>query len=155
MYSLKRSFKWVRERLWSDREELLPSETFVHAACTIEKLIRREMLHLVMQKNEGFTLEQALAFMNKPRNQLREFGKLRSQWKNYDPRGRTLKNVLGKEACEVIEDAAQKRNKLVHGLAHEPQKVYAKLRDDLLDLLPKIHKRFSQEYRFGGWKGLK
>jgi hypothetical protein len=149
MYPIKRTFKWVRNRLVSNQSNLLPSESFVLTMFLVEKIIRRVFLQLII--SAGYPTENAKEIVNN----IRGLDALKNSWKLYDPQFRSLTDILPAATWQIIQESATLRNKLIHGAEHQSQKVYRQKGEELFDALGGIRTAFDNAYSYSGWKGLK
>lgn len=149
MYSLRKPYKWVRERLDDLPSKILPSEAFVLTCFMVEKILRRTLLQLMV--SAGFTTEQAIEVC---RN-IRGLDIIKKHWKYYDPNNRSLTDIIDNVDWEVIKAAAQMRNELVHGMSHKSQKRYKTEIPKLLDALDNVRRKFGDTYGYSGWRKFK
>jgi hypothetical protein len=91
MYSLRRSFKWIKKRLGDHKDSLEPSETFVLTVFMIEKLLRRCLLQLMI--SACFTRDEALELLHN----IRGLQAIKKAWRFYDPASQGLPAVLVKK----------------------------------------------------------
>lgn len=148
MISLKRRYKTARARIDDLNKSSPPDEAFVLTVFFVEKLIRRTLLQLVIWK--GMTFDDALKVVEG----LTGLWKVRNAWPCYDPKNRILERVIGKPNCDIITDAAAKRNKLVHGSGNEGQRVYRRALPSVIAALDEIKQAFAAEYKYYGWRGM-
>lgn len=147
--SIKRTYKTARARLDELCRLLKPDEAFVLTVFFVEKILRRTLLQLVIRK--GMTLKDASEVVE----HLHGLWKVKNAWPCYDPKNRILETVIGKQNWEIIAGAAKKRNDLVHGSGNEGQRVYSKVLPPLKAAVDEIKQRFTAEYGYYGWRGLK
>jgi uncharacterized protein YutE (UPF0331/DUF86 family) len=149
MYSLRQRYKTVRKHLDDLHHNSKPSEALLATTFVVEKIFRRVLLQLLV--SAGFNYDLALELCGR----IRGLDAIKSNWKFYDPKHRTLIEIIGNDNWKVIAGAAERRNALVHGSKHDQEKVYRKLIPGLLKALDEIKKTFEATYGYGGWKGLK
>jgi len=149
MYPLKWRYKRVRGRLDEISQWATAGEAYVLTVFLTEKTIRRTLVQLVIWKGNT----PANAF--KTVEDLRGIWAVKKAWKKYDPKARSLKDIIGNKNWGVVKAAAEYRNALVHGSEHQAQKVYSRHRRKLLAALDDIKKRFAAEYGYTGWKNVR
>jgi len=149
MISLKRSYKWARNRINELHASAPLDEAFVLTMFFIEKIVRRTLLQLMIRT--GMTSTDAVGEMKK----LYGIWAVKKAWRKYDPHKRDLESVIGTTNWEVLKDSATWRNDLVHGAGNEGQRFYKKALPPLVTTLDSIRNVFSSEYRYSGWKGMK
>jgi len=146
VWRLTRSYRWVRNRIDKLEPVLLPSERFVLVFGFVEKIIRRTFIHICVTK--GATEEQAVADSKKS-----DLMKLNGKWRRET--GRTLRDVVGKNAWVQLHHAAELRNGLIHGRGHRDQRIYKKTVGRLLGMIDDVRALFLSEYRYSGWKRIR
>ncbi|HBM16795.1 MAG TPA: hypothetical protein DD381_10695 [Lentisphaeria bacterium] len=149
MISLRRTYKFARNRINQLRASAPPDEAFVLTMFFVEKIIRRTLLQLMIRS--GMTLADAVVAMKK----LKGIWAVKNAWHKYDPANRDLEAVIGKAHWDVIADSATKRNDLVHGSGNEGQRVYSQVLTPLIASLDQIRQTFTGEYKYAGWRGMK
>jgi hypothetical protein len=149
MYSIKWGYTKARSRLDEIAVWALPSERFLLAMFMIEKLLRRTLVQIVI--SAGFATDEAFRIVGG----LRGVETLKEHWKRYDPRSRTLVDVIGNDSWQVVHRSARKRNELVHGSGHEAELSYKRQLPKLLAALDEVQKALQATYGYSGWDRMK
>ncbi len=149
MFSLKRSYKWCRNRIDDLQKTVRTDEAFVLTMFFVEKIIRRTLLQLIIRTGRSKT--DAVESVKK----LMGIWAVKKAWKNYDPKNRDLEIVIGQPNWETIKGSACLRNVLIHGSGNEDQRLYKRKLPALIQTLDDISGIFSREYHYSGWKGMK
>jgi hypothetical protein len=149
MISLRRTYRYARNRIDQLQATAPPDEAFVLTMFFVEKIIRRTLLQLMIRS--GQSKADAVDLMKK----LKGIWAVKRAWRKYDPARRDLETVVGNADWSVIADSADKRNDLVHGSGNEGQRFYSGALPPLITTLDDIRSRFSAEYNYAGWQGMK
>ena len=150
MISIKRRYKTARARLDGLLEWAQPAEAFVLTTFFVEKILRRTIVQLMIRS--GLTPPVAFETSNE---KLRGLWRVRNTWKKYDPRKRSLEDIIGGDTWDTIKDAATLRNELIHGSGYQSENVYRANHLKLLQALDAMHTSFEAEYGYSGWRGMK
>lgn len=121
------------------------SESLVTSVFTAEKTIRRTLRQLVV--SAGFTS----IYANKIIKSIRGLKDLIDSWEIYDPKNQKLSDVVDKIDLQTIRDAAQMRNKLVHGERVYKLDLCKVETEKVLSALDNIKIKFDSEYGYSGW----
>jgi hypothetical protein len=84
------------------------AEALTTAVFSFEKTMRRALLYFAVAR--GFTSKQAQHLIGK-----RGFHDLKDMWSCFDPKYRSLPQLVGAAAWQQVANAVTMRNKLVHG----------------------------------------
>ncbi|HEY9220918.1 MAG TPA: hypothetical protein VIO43_04980 [Lutibacter sp.] len=149
MYPIKLGYNKAKERIFDLSKNNHHAESLITSVFTAEKTFRRTLRQLVV--SAGFKSIIADKIMKCHRG----LSQIIDAWEIFDPHHRKLGIIIRSEDLFTIKDAAQKRNKLVHG-----EKVF-KLSDckedtvKVLEALDRIKNTFDIEYGYSGWKTAK
>ena len=98
MYSLRWSYKKVRQRLDALPSRILPSEAYMLTVFMVEKILRRTLLQLIV--SAGFTTEQALDISNN----IRGLDAIKNNWVHFDPNNCPLAEIVDNSDGQVIKE---------------------------------------------------
>jgi len=145
MYPVRLGFSVAISRINSLLKNGHDAEALVTAVFTVEKTLRRTLRQLVV--SAGFISRMA----DKISGSLRGLDSVKNAWEIYDPRHRKLTELVPARDWSVIKEAAEMRNKLVHG-----ERVYAlascrKTAKDVLAVLANLKTILETEYGYSGW----
>lgn len=143
VWRLTRSYRWARNRIDELENVLQPSERFILVFGFAEKIVRRTFVHICVSSGKS----EAAAVADSKKSNLME---LNSKWRR--EAGRTLRDVIGRDAWGELHRAAELRNELIHGGGHRDQRIYRKAVTGLLGHLDDMRAAFSSEYGYSGWK---
>ena len=121
------------------------AEALVTAVFTAEKTIRRTLRQLIV--SAGFTSVIA----DKIISGMRGLDALKNGWELYDPKNRKLTSQIPDADWKAIKEAAEMRNKLVHGERVYDLAVCNQYAQQALVALDNIKNYFDTEYRYSGW----
>ncbi len=124
------------------------SESLVTSVFTAEKTIRRTLRQLIV--SAGF--KSIIA--NKIIKRLNGVYQLVDAWELYDPQHRKLTEVVSVADIQIIKEAAQKRNKLIHGEQVFKLDLCRDETKKVLDALDRIKSKFDQVYNYSGWTNI-
>jgi len=127
----------------------MASEAFVLIVFMVEKILRRTLLQLMV--SAGFTTEAALNMLKR----MHGIESIKNNWKFYDPQGRNLSDIVHNRDWQVIAEAVEERNSLVHGVDHKQEAAYKGRILPLLDAIDGIRNSLGLAYGYSGWKGFK
>lgn len=121
------------------------AEALVTSIFTVEKTLRRTLRQLVVSAGFPSTIADKIV------GNLRGLEAVKNAWELYDPKHRKLTDLLSAVDWRVFKEAAEMRNKLVHG-----EKVYAltickKTAQDVLTSLANAKNSLDSEYKYSGW----
>jgi hypothetical protein len=145
MYPVRLGFAVATSRINSLLKNGHDAEALVTAVFTVEKTLRRTLRQLVV--SAGFISRIA----DKISGNLRGLDSVKNAWEIYDPKHRKLLDLISAKDWNVIKDAAEMRNKLVHG-----ERVYAlamcrSTAKDVLVVLGNLKMTLEKEYGYSGW----
>ncbi|MGB7480611.1 MAG: hypothetical protein WA924_09800 [Burkholderiaceae bacterium] len=125
------------------------AEALVTSAFTVEKTLRRTLRQIVI--SAGFPSQIA----DKIIAGLRGLEAVKNAWELYDPKHRKLTSLLAAADWKALKDAAEMRNKLIHG-----ERVYSlaacqKSTSSVLATLSKVKLILDSEYEYSGWTAAK
>lgn len=148
MYPIRLGYETAKKR----KDKLVKnghhSESLVTSVFTAEKTIRRTLRQLIV--STGF--KSVIA--NKIIGRYNGVFQLIDAWELYDPQHRKLTAVVSAADIQTIKDAAQKRNKLIHGEQVFKLDLCKDETKKVLTALDKIKKQFDQEYGYSGWTNI-
>lgn len=124
------------------------AESLITSVFTAEKTIRRTLQQLII--SSGF--KSVIA--NKIIKRLNGIYQLIDAWEIYDPHHRKLSEIIDVNDIKTIKEAAQKRNKLIHGERVFNLEVYKKETKEVLNALNRIKNKFDNEYNYSGWTNI-
>ena len=148
MYPVRLGYDTAKKRIYKLAQNGHHSESLVTSVFTTEKTLRRTLRQLIV--SAGFKSTIA----NKIIKQFKGVYQLVDAWELYDPQHRKLSKVVDKRDIQTIKEAAQKRNKLIHG-----EQVFKldMCKDEtlkVLEALDRIKYKFDQEYNYSGWTNI-
>ena len=148
MYSVRLGYKKARKRINCLLENEHFSEVFVVIVFTAEKTIRRTLHQLIV--SSGFTTENTKKILSK----IRGLDAIKENWSYYDPKNRTIVDVVGIDNWTKIRKYFKMRNEIIHGVHVYNQKTCQQSAIDLLSIIEGIKTRFKNNYNFDGWERL-
>lgn len=145
MYPVRLGYSTAIERIGALLQGGHDAEALVTSVFTAEKTLRRTLRQLVV--SAGFI--SALA--DKIVSNLRGLEAVKNAWELYDPKHRKLTDILAQADWKVFKDAAEMRNKLIHG-----ERVYSlaacrQTANDVLAALTHVKTALDTEYAYSGW----
>lgn len=145
MYPVKLGYSTAIARINSLIKNGYHAEALVTSVFTAEKTLRRTLRQLVI--SSGFPSRIA----DKIIGGLRGLEAVKNAWELYDPKHRKLTDLLDQPDWKALKDAAEMRNKLVHG-----ERVYSVVACDqsttsVLGALVNVKSKFESEYGYSGW----
>lgn len=125
------------------------AEALVTSAFTAEKTLRRTLRQLAV--SAGFSSNIADRIIGA----LRGLEAVKNAWAIYDPKHRRLTDMLPQSDWKALKDAAEMRNKLVHG-----ERVYSltacqQTAVSVLAALSNVKALLDTEYGYSGWTAAK
>lgn len=148
MYPVRLGYNTAKKRIGNLTKNGHHSESLVTSVFTAEKTIRRTLKQLII--SAGF--KSTIAF--KIIKRLNGIHQLIDAWEIYDPKHRKLSDIVGTNNIKTIKEAAQKRNKLIHGEQVFKLDLCKDETKKVLDTLDKIKNKFDQEYNYSGWTNI-
>ncbi len=145
MYPLSMPYRKVRSRLRRLIKDGYCSEALVTAVFTAERLLRRTLVQLVV--SAGFTSKDAFRVVQR----LNGLVAVKDSWILYDPKGRTLVQVIGNPTWQMIREAAKIRNDMVHGMRTHSQGTCKRKAHELIDAIDTLKDQLKATYDFDGW----
>jgi hypothetical protein len=113
------------------------AEALVTSAFTAEKTLRRTLRQLVV--SAGFPSQIA----DKIISNLRGLEAVKSVWEFYDPKHRKLTDLLAQADWKALKDAAEMRNKLIHGERVYSLSACEQITISVLDALSRVKSKRS------------
>ncbi len=120
----------------------------VTSVFTAEKTIRRTLRQLIV--SAGFKSTIA----NKIIGRINGIYQLIEAWELYDPQHRKLTDIVKATYIQTIKEAAQIRNKLIHGEQVFKLDLCKDVTQKVLSALDKIKNVFDSEYGYSGWTNI-
>lgn len=148
MYPVRLGFEIAKKRIEELTKNGHHSESLVTSVFTAEKTIRRTLRQLIV--SAGF--KSIIA--NKIIKRLNGVYQLVDAWELYDPQHRKLTEVVSVADIQIIKEAAQKRNKLIHGEQVFKLDLCRDETKKVLDALDRIKGKFDQVYNYSGWTNI-
>ncbi len=121
------------------------AEALLTSVFTLEKIIHRTLRQLLI--SAGFTSSSTKVLLS----QLRGFSKQKEVWKCFDPRERSLAEVVASSHWQHINKAVEMRNKTVHGVRVYKLAEYQTQARLILLLLDDTVAAFQSVYGYDGW----
>lgn len=121
------------------------AEAFVTAVFTAEKTLRRTLRQIIV--SAGFRSIIA----DKIIRRLGGIHAISEAWELYDPCNRKLTALISRDDWQVIQRAAEMRNKLVHGTLVFPLIYCQQQACAVLGALNNVKSNLDAEYGFSGW----
>lgn len=145
MYPVRLGYATATARIGTLIQNGHDAEALVTSMFTAEKTLRRTLRQLVV--SAGFMSTMA----DKIVGGLRGLDAVKNAWELYDPKHRKLTDLIAQADWKAFKDAAEMRNKLVHG-----ERVYslAECRqnaNDVLTALANVKAALDTEYGYSGW----
>lgn len=125
------------------------AEALVTTVFTVEKTFRRTLRQIVV--SAGFRSATA----DKIVNELRGLEAVKKAWELYDPEHRALTAVIDSADWKTLKDAAEKRNKLAHGVRVYKLTECQEVTAGTLGALERVKAVLDTEYGYSGWEKLK
>lgn len=145
MYSVKLGYDAARERIKNLAKSGYHAESLVTSVFTAEKTLRRTLKQLIV--SSGFKS----SISNKIIKKLGGIYPVCNAWELYDPEHRKIETVVSNDAIRIIKEAAQKRNKMIHGeKVFKPEVCKAETKK-VLKALKEVKDSFDKEYGYSGW----
>lgn len=145
MYPLSMPYRKVRSRLKNLIKDGYCSEALVTAVFTAERLLRRTLVQLVV--SAGFTSKDAFRVVQR----LSGLEAVKEAWNLYDPKGRTLVQIIGNTTWQLVREAAKIRNDMVHGMRTHSQGTCKRKARELIDTIDVMKDQLKTTYEFDGW----
>lgn len=145
MYPLRMPYRKVRSRLKNLVKDGYCSEALVSAVFTTERLLRRTLVQLVV--SAGFTSKDAFKIVQR----LSGLAALKEAWNIYDPKGRTLVQIIGNPTWQLVREAAKIRNDMVHGMRTHSQGTCKRMARQLIETIDIMKDKLKSAYDFDGW----
>jgi hypothetical protein len=149
MYPVRLGYDSATQRIERLMEHGHHSEALVTSVFTVEKTLRRTLRQIVV--SAGF----ASRYADKIVDNLRGLEALKEAWELYEPNRAKLTEIVPVGDWTIFKDAAEMRNKMVHGkrvYGLETCRIETK---KVLDGLARLKMIFDQRYGYSGWKTLK
>jgi hypothetical protein len=121
------------------------AEALVTSVFTAEKTLRRTLRQIVV--SAGFPSSIA----DKIVGGLRVLDAVKNAWELYDPKHRKLTDLLSAADWKAFKDAAEMRNKLVHGERVYSRPACKQRANDVLAALASVKNVLDFEYNYSGW----
>lgn len=121
------------------------AESFVTSVFTAEKTLRRTLKALIVSAGFKSTIAKKII------GQLKGLDAIKEAWKIYDPTHKEITKILEDRDWQVIKEAANKRNKLVHGERVYDIETYKAETNKILEALDSIKSRLDEKYGYSGW----
>ncbi len=148
MYSVRLGYKAAKKRINKLNKNGYHSESLVTSVFTAEKTIRRTLRQLIV--SAGF--KSIIA--NKIIKRLNGIYQLVDSWELFDPKHRKLTDFVEVVDIQTIKEAAQMRNKLIHGEQVFGTDLCKNETEKELEALDRIKDIFDQEYGYSGWTNI-
>lgn len=145
MYPVRLGYTTAVARIHLLLQDGHDAEALVTSVFTAEKTLRRTLRQLVI--SAGFISRIA----DKVVGGLRGLEAVKNSWELYDPKHRKLTDLLAPEHWKVFKDAAEMRNKLVHGERVYSVATYRQTTTDVLAALEAVKAILDSEYGYSGW----
>lgn len=145
MYPLRMPYRKVRSRLKALVKDGYCSEALVTSVFTAERLLRRTLVQLVV--SAGFTSSDAFRIVQK----MSGLVAVKESWSLYDPKGRTLVQVIGNPTWHVLRAAAKMRNDMVHGLRTYSYASCKRKARELIEVIDMLKDQLETTHEFDGW----
>jgi hypothetical protein len=120
-------------------------EALVTSMFTVEKTLRRTLRQIVV--SAGF----ASKYADKIVGNIRGLDALKKAWELYEPNNTQLSSIIPAADWKLFKDAAEKRNKMVHGERVYGLETCRKEAEKVLDALDRLKKDFDSRYGYSGW----
>ncbi|WP_038028399.1 hypothetical protein [Thermonema rossianum] len=146
MYPIRLTQEEIKKHIHRLMEGDFHAEAFIASVAVIERVLRRTLRQLIISAGFKSTIADKLIRRASGLNGIQE------AWEIYDPQHRKLKDILGDEAVKTINEAGEKRNKLVHGQRVFKPGDYETEVNKLLDVLQVITDTFEKHYGYNGWE---
>lgn len=121
------------------------SEALVATSFTAERLLRRTLIQLIV--SAAFNSKDAFRIVGR----LGGLQAVKDVWDLYDPKGRSLVQVIGNPTWELLRQSAKIRNEMVHGMRTHSQGICKRKARELLANLDGIKSHLKATYEFDGW----
>lgn len=145
MYPIKLGYSTALNRINALTTNGHYAEALVTSAFTVEKTLRRTLRQIVI--SAGFPSRIA----DKIIGALRGLEAIKNAWEIYDPKHRKLTDLLAPMDWKGLKDAAEMRNKLVHGERVYSISAYQQTVSSLLVALANVKLALDTEYGYSGW----
>lgn len=145
MYPVRLGYFTAVARINSLLQHGHDAEALVTSVFTAEKTLRRTLRQLVV--SAGFISPVA----DKIIGNLRGLEAVKNAWELYDPRHRKLADLLAQADWKVFKDAAEMRNKLVHGERVYSLAACSQTATAVLASLATVKLALDNEYGYSGW----
>ncbi len=149
MYSVRLGYDKAIKRINSLIKGGHHAESLVTTVFTAEKTLRRTLRFLIVSC--GFNTEIA----EKQIKKLKGIDAIKNNWEYYSPEHKKLTEVVNQNDWRILREAAEIRNKLVHGEKAFDKATCKKMTKELLQALENIKTSLENEYGYSGWKSLK
>lgn len=149
MYPVKLGYSTAVARINALTTNGHHAEALVTSAFTAEKTLRRTLRQLIVSAGFPSTIADKII------GGLRGLDAVKNAWELYDPKHRKLTDLLAKPDWKALKDAAEMRNKLVHG-----ERVYSPTACQqsavaVLAALANVKSALDAEYGYSGWTAAK
>jgi uncharacterized protein YutE (UPF0331/DUF86 family) len=148
MYPVRLGYNTAKKRINELIKNGHHSESLVTSVFTAEKTIRRTLRQLIV--SAGFKSTIA----NKIIKRFNGVYQLIDAWELYDPKHRKLTDIVAAADIQIIKEAAQKRNKLIHGEQVFKLDLCKAETEKVLKAFDRIKVKFDQEYNYSGWTNI-
>lgn len=148
MYPVRLGYNEAKKRINNLIRNGHHSESLVTSVFTAEKTIRRTLRQLIV--SAGF--KSLIA--NKIIRRFNGLYQLIDAWEYYDPQHRKLNNVVSQNDIKTIQDAAQMRNKLIHGEQVFRLDLCKEITQNVMVALDHIKIQLDLEYGYSGWTNI-
>lgn len=124
------------------------AESLITSVFTAEKTLRRTLQQLIISSGFKSTIAKKII------KRFNGIYQLIEAWDIYDPHHRKLSEIIGIDDIKTIKEAAQKRNKLIHGERVFNLETYKEETKRVLEALNRIKIKFDNEYNYSGWTNI-
>jgi len=148
MYPVRLGYNTAKKRINELIKNGHHSESLVTSVFTAEKTIRRTLRQLIVSAGFKSTIS------NKIIKRFNGVYQLIDAWELFDPKHRKLTDIVFAADIQIIKEAAQKRNKLIHGEQVFKLDLCKAETEKVLKALDRIKVKFDQEYNYSGWTNI-
>ena len=149
MYPVKLGYSTAISRINALTANGHHAEALVTSAFTAEKTLRRTLRQLVV--SAGFPSRIA----DKVIGGFRGLEAVKNAWELYDPKHRKLTDLLAQVDWKALKEAAEMRNKLVHGERVYSLSACQQSTTSVLAALSNVKSKLDSEYGYSGWTAAK
>lgn len=145
MYPVKLGYGGAIQRINALAANGHYAEAFITALFTAEKTLRRTLRQIIVSAGFRSTVADKII------RRLNGIHALSEAWEIYDPLNRKLSAIVPAANWQTIRDAAEIRNKLIHGTAVYPLTYCQQQTAAILGALNSVKAAFDAEYGYSGW----